>query len=174
MSTAGASLRTRKSVKFRAKRKTSIERGVNATNHRCEWRLPMVHGAVLECMERWPLPPTHTYPQEPWEPSPGRRSRLRATGLQIGKIFVSCIVAQLRLKSTMNDCQQSTSPDGAGLQLYRPYTLHTSSWCSRAARPAPRQPGAPRTARDGPRSRAPPRTGQHSPRGCAGLAAAHR
>ena len=39
------------------------ERGVNATDHRCEWRLPMAPWG------RMPLPLTHTCPQvqEPWE-----------------------------------------------------------------------------------------------------------
>jgi hypothetical protein len=35
--------------------------GVNATDHRCEWWLPMASWG------RMPLPPTHTCPQEPWE-----------------------------------------------------------------------------------------------------------
>ena len=35
--------------------------GVNATDHRCEWRLPVAPWG------RVPLPPTHTCPQEPWE-----------------------------------------------------------------------------------------------------------
>ena len=46
-------------VSIRAK--TSIERGVNATDHRCELWLPMASWG------RMPLPPTHTCPQEPWE-----------------------------------------------------------------------------------------------------------
>ena len=46
-------------VSIRAK--TPIERCVNATDHRCEWWLPMAPWS------RMPLPPTHTCPQEPWE-----------------------------------------------------------------------------------------------------------
>ena len=40
---------------------TSIERGVNATDHRCEWWLPMAS------WDRMPLLHIYTCPQEPWE-----------------------------------------------------------------------------------------------------------
>ena len=39
----------------------SIERGVNATDNRCEWWLPMTSWG------RMPLLSIYTCPQEPWE-----------------------------------------------------------------------------------------------------------
>ena len=53
--------------------KASIERGVNATDHRCEWRLPMAMWG------RMPLPPMIPIcPQEPWEAQEeAHRDRIR-------------------------------------------------------------------------------------------------
>ena len=62
--------------------KSSIERGVNATDHRCEWRLTMaMWGRML-------LPPIHICPQEPWEAQEYRM----LTGTGVGSIFFFLIL----------------------------------------------------------------------------------
>ena len=79
--------------------KSSIESCVNATDHRCEWRLTMaMWGRML-------LPPIHICPQEPWEAQEYRT----LTGTGVGSNFLFDFVSDLDVETRLDLYQYAIS-----------------------------------------------------------------